>query len=427
MLALVFGVVRVWAVPSKVPATDSTSTTQSAKSIGEQSNSTDTTIQELRGQVSEFEKEASSQEQVFAAEKEEVNQINDSAKILMTAAGIFALLLGAGSWKTLEDQRNASSENLKLQMQNLALQFSKALDESQMALEGVKRLRDELQRDFPMFGRMRNNFYQILQGLQTACIRLQPDDETYRNLDGNEEQQILFYENAIATSMLLDTKEYSLQLSEIYRLLGVFYGSRFFSKIEDGKLPSDRDDLNRARFYFNRAIDYDPKNYLAYMHAGNFVQYPEDPDLARASTSYFQRAAVVGPDYQRPWIAIAIIELEAFRDHKKASAALKQASLRPKYEQGEDKPDRQVIAYLEACSKCFLATSLAGDDQCGVLSSALSELEPILLAPPERVQKLFPADNDGCFSIFAEWPELKTRYEAALIHYYKAVTTQQKP
>jgi hypothetical protein len=204
-----------------------------------------------------LETEIATEDKVVAAEKDDLSHLNDLTKVLMTIAGVFALLLGAASWKALDDQRRAASENIDLQKENFDQKLKGLLDASRDSLDGVRELRDELD---------------ILHGLEIACSRLEPEDNTYSKLLWDEEQRILFYENAVTTALLLNTYEYSVQLSEIYRLLGVFYGSRFYAK----KLP---DDLDRSRFYFDRSLDLNSSNYATYIHAGHFTHYSKDKVL----------------------------------------------------------------------------------------------------------------------------------------------------
>jgi hypothetical protein len=203
----------------------------------------------------------------------------------MTVAGVFTFALGFGSWATLNEQRK-------------------------QARESMDKLKGEVESDFPMLGRMGRNFSKVLTGLTEACGMLEIKDKTYTSLSWAEEQGILFYESAMSTSMLLNTEGRSKEISKIYRLLGVFYGSKFFSSLNDGKLPTNEGlspvgeldasfnirDLDRARFYFDKAIELDEKNYLAYLSAGYFTQYPEYRPLATVSRDYFKKAAILESD-----------------------------------------------------------------------------------------------------------------------------------
>jgi hypothetical protein len=159
-----------------------------------------------------------------------------------------------------------------------------------MAAVGVssilaRRVREEIHADFPMFGRIRQNFTRILSELQLSCSGLEPSDDTYKKLSWHQRERIFFYERAVADTILINAQESSKQLSEIYRLLGLFYGSHHASMFMDGR-NIDEALLDRARFYFDRAIEIDPKNYCAYSHAGHFTMYFDNPELLASSQRY---------------------------------------------------------------------------------------------------------------------------------------------
>lgn len=61
------------------------------------------------------------EQRLFAHEKDRLNALDSNSRVLMTLAGVFAIFLGLGAWKTFEDQRRSAAENLDLQM----LSFSK--------------------------------------------------------------------------------------------------------------------------------------------------------------------------------------------------------------------------------------------------------------------------------------------------------------
>ncbi len=218
---------------------------------------------DLQKRIEQLEGSAKAEADVFAAQKEEIEYLTHLTEAMMTVAGIFALFLAAASWTALEGQRKAAQQDLI----DLSGRFDK---DSRDSLAKLDRLRDELQLDFPMLGRIQSNFMSVLLSLRTACQSLVPRDDTYGGLNWKEKQDILFYENAITTALLLNTKGYEKELSEIYRLLGIFYGSRFNSTLVDNKFLSNPDtsDFDRAHFYFERAVKLDQGSYIAYFHAG---------------------------------------------------------------------------------------------------------------------------------------------------------------
>jgi tetratricopeptide (TPR) repeat protein len=288
---------------------------------------------------------------------------------MLTFAGIFAVLLGATAWKTLDDQRKSAEENLNLKVQVFEQKFEQLLDNHQSklnnALRDIQNLRDEVRRDFPMFGKMQRNFATVLIGLESACQCLRAIDDNYTELTWQQREQILFYEKAVADSILLDTQGYDDQLSEIYRYLGIFYGSRFSSKMirahargEDCKrvLQEERPDIDRARFYFETSLRFNLNNYLTYSHAGYFTMYYFDHELASYSKERLEKAATRAPNAQRPLVNLSILEVRAFSDADAALKALAQAEKRPEYEASGSSPQPERIAYCKA-----MALALKGD------------------------------------------------------------------
>lgn len=330
----------------------------------------------------------------------------------MTVAGAFAIFLGAASWKTLDDQRKSNRESLDSQRALFEAQMKEVLAKASDSLHEVTKLREELERDFPMFGRMRSNFSKILSGLASACSRITMDDKTYSALSWEEEQLILFYESAIATSLLLHTPEYSKQLSEIYRLLGMFYGSKFCSTLSKGRFceSSDRRDFDRSRFYFDRSIQFDDSNYLAYMNAGHFTYYSDDRAVSGIAREYYQRAALAGPSFQKPWVSIALIDLEPFVNSGGAIAALDEAAKRSEYDIGRQHNATEYISYLRACALCVKARDLSASERDEVLTSAIAELEQASSSANENIQNMFPDDKSTYFHILEGDPSFAEEF-----------------
>jgi hypothetical protein len=389
-----------------------------------------------------LEKEIATQDKALAGERDELTRITDISKVLITVAGVFAFLLGAGSWALLRDQRKDAKESLETDRQVAAnaldtqrkgfesqIQESVAdskrslgvlLDESRSSLGQVRSLRDEVERDFPMFGRMRGNFQRILSGLESACSQLGEADDSYVKLEWEVVQSILFYERAISTDLLFNTSEHSKQLSEIYRLLGVFYGSRFaFDK--DGKIgtvptnvreqSSFFSDLNRARFYFERSFEFDPTNYLAYFDAGFFTQFDDDLPLARISRDYFRTAAILGSQYQKPFISIALLELEAFKDAGAAQAALDRSLECKQYHLDRSSPAKNYISYLSACASCLRIAQSSSPEDPALLQGALLDLSSACNELGQSVYDSFGSDTKSFFHVLRNSPTTAQQFE----------------
>ncbi len=335
--------------------------------------------------------------QLLADEKDRLSALDNNSRVLMTVAGLFAIFLGLGAWKTLEDQRRSAAENLEMQMTNFSDRFTHAIEEhryqSERAMLDLREMREEIRRDFPMFGRMSQNFTRVLTELQVTCQYLEAMDETYERLTWDQRESILFLEHAVADSLLLDTRDFNPQLSEIYRLLGLFYGSRY-SVAKAKHAESGRADLDRSRFYFDRAIQLNPKNYFAYSHAGYFTLYFDDRELAERSREYFRQAAVVGPTKQSPLINTALLCLNSFNDPEESIRCVDGAQGRPEWEKDGSAPKPQHCYYVRACALAAIArrtTDAAAKHK--VLRSAIEQLENATLAGDEWIRACFNGDT----------------------------------
>jgi tetratricopeptide (TPR) repeat protein len=421
------GIALIWLWPVEAGQSQPRPPAQALGGISVSQNPTSApsgpSIQVLQNQFDALKAESANQEKAIAIEREEISHLNEVPRLLMTVAGVFALVLGAASWKSLDDQRKLARETqdsqkatfdaeLKAFLSSANNLLNETLNKSKESLRQTEQLRDEVERDFPMFGRMGGNFARILTGLTGACSKLQMDDKTYSGLSWEEEQRILFYESAISTSLLLHTESRSKELSEIYRLLGVFYGSKFCSALPDGKISdnSDRRDFNRARFYFDRSIAIDDKNYLAYLSAGYFTQYNDDQSIALVSRDYFEGAAVAGPQYQKPWVSIALIELDALRNPDKALAALDEALKRPKYDVLRSKHAEGYIEYVKACAYCLKAKKDSSKENETLLGKAMESLRQAFEHNNQYVREAFAKERKEYFDILEDSPTFRTQF-----------------
>lgn len=432
LLAILFSIITasiyVFPIGVKISKSDSSSgSSTGASPAGGSTNSPETEgLSDLESRLNNMKGEISNQDKAIAIEKDETSRLNDLSRLLMTIAGVFTFFLGAASWKTLEDQRKLATETLDSQkklfeaeLKTLLSSSKNLLDEtlqkSNDSLKQTERTRDEVERDFPMFGRMGVNFAKVLTGLAAACSKLKMDDATYKTLSWKEEQRILFYESAMSTSMLLDTESRAQELSEIYRLLGIFYGSKFCSSLPDGQFSKsiERDDFYRSRFYFDRAIEIDDKNYLAYLSAGYFTQYNDDLAIVEIARGYLESAAVIGSRFQKPVYMIALIELEALENADKALEMLEEASQRPEYDILEREPRHDYIEYVRACAYC-LKVNQSSIDASTLLPKAIRSLELASVTKAEYVRKAFARERSIYFEIIEKSPELKSRFEAVV-------------
>ena len=354
---------------------------------------------DLDRQQRELEAKIAEQKELLTFEKEHLSVLDNASRTLLTVAGVFAILLGLGSWKALEDQRKAAQRELETQT------------------DQITAFRKEIEKDFPMFGRVHQNFGRVLAELTSACQSLRTEDDTYERLTGQERQRILFYENTVADTVLLDTRYFTAELSEIYRLLGLFYGSKYAgARLKDPAAAMD--DLDRARFYFDKAISFDSKRYVLYSDAGHFTMYPGDSTLEEISREYLLRAAELGPSKQKAQINLALLELDKRPD--KALERLTKALSCTEYHEEKSKPKHHHVKYLQACAYTQQAKSLGDPMKGELLKKAVELLEEIAPLSDEWIRKAFfegapgeEPDRDMWFSGLAQDSRYADSFKAA--------------
>jgi hypothetical protein len=402
ILFLLSGIVFIWilpvhgqsSVPSSLPGSPAKATSQLPQSGSLQISGTalanaQAELDVLRDQVGALRRQVE-------VEWDALKWLDTGQRTLLTIAGTFAILLGIGSWKILEDQRRGARDAIESEIATLKAQFSGAIEKADRALKDIQQTREELQEDFPMFGRMRRNFARIVQGIQSACRGLAPDDNAARRLHWEQKESILFLERAVADTLLLDMREHSEQLSEIYRLLGVFYGSRYAMLYEEAAIAAIKDAgssarleiratvaasvpadyYERSQFYFGKAIDSSKqRSYLAYSHAGHFSMYYADHEKSRRAKQFLKAAAVCSPLKQRALVNLAILELAAFRDGEAALRALHDAEGRPEWEDTGTPSKPHVVDYMIACALVVRSESVVGQECDNLLDQAMARLE----------------------------------------------------
>jgi hypothetical protein len=143
------------------------------------------------------------------------------------------------------------------------------------------------------------------------------------------------------------------------------------------------------------------------MYAGHFTQYYDDKFVADLSKKYFDRAAQVETNLQKPLVSIALIELEAFDDPLAALMALDKATSRSGYDTGIKYQRPKYISYLEACALCLRAQRENETDRDASLAQALKKLAQAAEEPSEGWSELynsFDYDKSRYFAILDAVP-----------------------
>jgi tetratricopeptide (TPR) repeat protein len=255
------------------------------------------------------------------------------------------------------------------------------LEDSRRNAERVQELRIELEERLPMF----HDFGRSLERVAALLTRLLPNADVrenyYEGRSGQEKQQILYYERSIAFFEYLDFSFSVEKVAEIYRGLSKFYSGHF--RLASRQLDARRKELpdwqikereerlleiaERGRFYGQRAMDANPKNFaarndlaFALQDVAQFQPDRQEVDkLLAEAESLYRESLSQEPDQQ-----CAYYNLARFMKRKgklgEAELLLSQA-LKKKRWQTDGSVDRRLdILYNRACYRSKNAAALEG-------------------------------------------------------------------
>ena len=123
VLGAAFGlaIVWIWAQPAVSPggglrpASASVSAEKPAVSEGRPAGAL-ATLATLETEERMLELRMQAQQQLLENERERLAALDSTARFMMTLVGVFAFLLGAMAWKTVDDQRKSAEKNLEIQL-----------------------------------------------------------------------------------------------------------------------------------------------------------------------------------------------------------------------------------------------------------------------------------------------------------------------
>jgi tetratricopeptide (TPR) repeat protein len=320
-------------------------------------------------------------EEKLSAYKERADDLQTLVSLLLGLSTIYSLSLGVASYfgmsKTVEqaekaatkldEMSTAASQELERlqaeakanvtgmggQLDGMREKYDRDLNEIQRKTE--QRSREEIlniQKEFPIFGHMSASIDRMMNELMRLLPRLDWREDIYLKVSEEEKQKILFYEKAVASFEFFDLRHARRTVSEIYHGLGNFYGLRFDHENKHSKAICE--DLERARFYLNRAIGEDRSNIAALNDRALLAQTVESPPDLRQARELFQQSLAVDPGQQRARYNLAIL---AHQDGNYAeSEALLSEALKQSRWQDAPFPARLAdLHYNRACGRVRLA------------------------------------------------------------------------
>jgi hypothetical protein len=150
---------------------------------------------------------------------------------------------------------------------------------------------------------------------------------------------------------------------------------------------------------------------LAHFDAGFFTQFTDDLPLARRSRDYFRTASILGSQYQKPFISIALLELEAFKDAGAAQSALDRSLECKQYHIDRSSPAKNYISYLSACALCLRIAQSSGPEDPALLQGVLSDLSSACNELDQSVYDSFGSDTESFFHVLRNSPTTAQQFE----------------
>ena len=399
----------------------------------------------LKQELDIYEKHASSLQQMIA--------------ILLGLSSLYAAVLGIGAYMgtrkvleegekylaDLEELKASSQTRLDTMVVQYGAELGKLATDSQARLDSMvdragNRLADverraedglrqissradeqadgfirDIRREYPMFGYLSGAINVIMRDLMRVLPDIDPTARHYQNLNDAERQQILFYEKTVASFAFFDLRGVDREASQIYRGLGNYYGSKF---AEDKKTSAsyDADDLSRAKFYLDRAIQTWPGNIGAWNDRGLLaMRLDDDPANGR---QLFESSLKQDSSQQRARYNLAVLHGETRSEdgYRTAIRLLTEAIASENWETAPNPARKLDLYYNRACYRSLLG-EISADERVQLLVGAFEDLKKAMSGYDAEREASFAADvkegkdlgllahTEPYATEIAKWPE----------------------
>lgn len=114
-----------------------------------------------------------------------------------------------------------------------------------------------------------------------------------------------------------------------YRLMGIPMDSLALRFLVEGEPFYQEDDFEKARTYYEKALEANDRFYVSYLHLGDTYLFSDDPETA---ITYYQRAGVLNPYDYRCFYYLANAMVKAGRKDEALEAYITALVLKPRHE-----------------------------------------------------------------------------------------------
>jgi TPR repeat protein len=299
---------------------------------------------------------------------------------LLATGALFTLLQGVFAFVSVQNFNTAVDASLKkasdaaAKIDGTRAELEKEFHRRITTVESeansrIEDLRKRLEAQFPIAGRMEDSLNEALLLLDGYFQDADWYEDLYKRLQPDQRQQIVFQEKVIAGFASLSLPRLDEPLSRAFRGLGSFYASRF-------RTGKDPDDLDRAKFYFNRAIRRSSIEFASLNMLGYIALTCTDPPDYDEAERWFRKSIANRADQQRAFYNLADIAYRRDKDYQTAINWYREALRQEKWEYRSSLENQTYIRFNLACSlaRAWVASKRKpdADEALNLLEGALS-------------------------------------------------------
>jgi tetratricopeptide (TPR) repeat protein len=324
----------------------------------------------------------SDKEQIIAAKITSYDKrAEDLEKLISFLIGLsvlYTLALGVTSYLGLQ-QMLQQAQGTADKMEAIRCKAEQELEKSTVragdkAAEIVREIRDE----FPLFGYMDVSIRRITGDLLRLLPFIGWSDQLYGRLTEQQKQEILFYEKTVAGLVFFDLRSIRKDVSRIFDGLGNFYALKSLHDAPKN-LPED---LERCRFYLDRAKNIDEENIAAWNDTAFVAFVLESPINWHRIRECSERSLQIDPNQQRARYNLAIAEHNS-RNYSTSERLLTDALKIERWQEHRFPRRIHNIYYNRACALSRQAENktIADSVREELLRKAFSDLDEALKEP----------------------------------------------
>jgi hypothetical protein len=328
------------------------------------------------------EEKAKRLEEKLTAYNKRADDLHTLVAYILGLSSLYSIALGVSSYLGVQHALNQAKEaaddvrDLKAKAEGA---FKDLNDRLQEAKDGAMTQADaavkEIRSQYLLIGRVDRAIDRVIQDLNRLLPLFDDSELVFARLTEENKQQFFFYEKAVASLELFDLKHSAQQASEIFDRLGRYYGLKYVLDRKGTPSNPNRDDLERSRFYLDRAIEKDGANILALNDRAFLAIEGDSPSDLAAAREVLERSLATDGDQQRARYNLALVEHKELH-YLEAEQLLTKALSLARWEREALLKRTVDMRYNRACARCRLYASPPGP-QDKFLKGAFEDIKSV--------------------------------------------------